>query len=181
MHSKIFKLIYVALLFFLGQGNVSFAQNRIIKINPKTSRINFNIKHLGVLNVDGKYEDFQGKLVLQNKKVLLVCAKVSVNSINTGDKNRDKTLKGNEYLDFDNFPMFDFNSEISSSDIINGVLRIKEVSKPLKLKYQFSKEKSIQVLSISTEISRKFFELNFGSMNALMGDKIKVTITININ
>jgi len=60
------------------------------------------------------------------------------------------------------------------------MLTIKDQSKEIGMPIEFSLSEDLKKLDIkiSTTISRKYFELDFGPMNALIGDGVQVEVNI---
>ena len=170
----------IALLLILGQGFFCFGQSKIYAIDSLNSQINFSIKHLGVLNVDGQFHNFTGSLIYKENNLQEVNCAINVKSIDTNDKKRDESLLSESYLNAKTFPSISFRStEINANSII-GILKIKKVEKKITIPFQYKmvNDKKVSGLAISTTINRKDFKLDFGAMNTLVGNEIKIKIKL---
>ena len=157
------------------------SQNLVV--DPENTQISFKVKHLGVLTVEGYFQDFKGWIDLKDQRIENVACVIVVSSIDTQDDSRDKTLRSAPYFDVGNFPQMDFVStrtyKVDQLTMIEGSLRIKGVQKTIELQCKAGiNEQNESVLKMETEISREDFQLEFGSMDALVGDKVKIEITI---
>lgn len=176
-----FKRSVIALSIIIGQGILCNAQTRTFEIDLDNSIISFKIKHLGVLNVDGRFDDFSGNFTVVDGNISRIECQIRSGSINTDDSSRDKTLINEAYLDTLRFPAIQFQGAKSLARDVNqfaGNLRIKNVEKELYLPYEVERVNDSYLIKLSTELSRKDFNLDFGSMNGLIGNVIKVTIEI---
>lgn len=173
------------LLLILSAGQLLFAQDQKVVVVPTNTEITFSVKHLGVLTVEGSFKEFDGFLEFDNGSLRNVQCEVLVSSIDTDDDSRDDTLRSEAYFDVQRFPVISFdqtgvNSNEKEGTII-GLLQLKGVQKEVEIKYSFEANKvDGRVLNLSSEISREYFELEFGSMNALIGDTVKIQIRVNL-
>lgn len=121
---------------------------------------------------------------MQEDSIVSLAGQVSVSSIQTGDKSRDGSLKSDAYLDLANYPYITFfSTEIQYSNntaIVVGKLKIKDQERVIQLPLEFSISEDKQRCSIntSTTIRRSDFLLDFGAMDALVGDEIQVKMEI---
>lgn len=175
---------FIAVFLILGQGFFCFAQTKSYAINKENSQITFQVKHLGVLTVHGTFIEFSGRLTLNDDTLEAIESVIKVNSIDTNDKSRDNTLISDVYLNAAQFPDINFQStkiQINSDKkILEGLLKIKDVEKNIETSFLQTKDEKDKNIRILTTLSRKDFNLNFGSMNSLIGDEIKVEIIIVI-
>lgn len=174
----------IALFLFFGQGSFCLGQTQEYKIDLANSAITFKVSHMGVLTVKGEFQDFSGTLGFKEQELLSIECSIVVESINTKDKSRDATLKNEGYLDMKSYPLISFTSTdvkaISSIKTIKGILKIKGVTREIELPFQMIKSKNAEFIFIKilTLISRKTFELDFGLMDDLIGNDIKVELKI---
>ncbi|RNC87850.1 MAG: polyisoprenoid-binding protein [Winogradskyella sp.] len=166
------------LFFFFVCAQTSDAQTKTYVIDINASGVSFNVSHLGVLNVQGSFKDFEGELDFKENTLSAIRAVISTQSIFSDDKSRDKTLRSESYLDVDTYPKIEFKSDKieASSNKVSGGLTIKNETRPIVLSLQISKSK--RIISLSTQISRKKFNLEFGSMNSLIGDIVEIDVRI---
>lgn len=162
----------------MGQVNFCIAQTKIYPIDASKSSIAFELTHLGVLKVNGQFRDFSGIFVFDDEKLIQVESKIEVKSIDTEDKSRDQSLVDEGYLNAKEYPFIHFKSVTVENNLITGMLNIKGVEKNIETPFHLIKNKELFELTISTEISRMDFNLDFGAMDALIGDRIQIELKI---
>ncbi|MBT8313760.1 MAG: YceI family protein [Maribacter sp.] len=175
---------FAVLVIFMGQMLSGFSQNQFYDIDVNNSDISFKISHMAFLTVDGNFSGFAGKISLKDSTLISVNCKIKVQSINTKDKTRDESLLDKVYLDAENHPFISFKSKKIDTDLATpqliGILKIKdvekEVSMPFKLHHAEAGKKIY--LELETTLNRLDFGLDFGQMDSLVGDDIKVAIEI---
>lgn len=184
MQNKFLNKNALAFFFFIGLSFFCLAQSKTFNIDGLKSQINFQVKHLGVLNVDGKFHNFFGRLVFFDNELKEITATIKVNSIDTSDKTRDETLMGKVYFNVAEYPDISFTSikieNTLNSRTIVGLLKIKDIEKEIGFPFQYKrlKETNMSSIKISITIYRKDFRLDFGVMDALIGDTIKVELEL---
>jgi polyisoprenoid-binding protein YceI len=82
------------------------------KVVPDRSSIEFSIQHLKVSTVRGRFESFEGTLVMneEDPKASSVEGSVDVSSVKTGVSPRDNSLRSSGFFDADRFPNMTFRS-----------------------------------------------------------------------
>jgi len=87
--------------------------------------INFKIKHLGYSWLTGRFNDFDGKFSYDTSKAndSQVNVTIQTASIDSNHAERDKHLKGDDFLNVEKYPTATFNStSYKETDANNGVL-----------------------------------------------------------
>ncbi len=134
---------------------------------------------MGFLNVEGTFSEFEASLTLENDEISQIEGKIQVASINTDEPTRDKTLKDPGYLDAENFPVISFSSRSAypflGESPMTGQLRIKSEEREVVIPMQMERLESSIRLSAEVVIHRSKFNLDFGPMDALIGDEIQVS------
>lgn len=134
---------------------------------------------MGFLTVEGAFDAFDASLTLLNDAISQIQGEIQVTSIHTGEATRDETLRSSGYLDAERFPTISFSGQstsFKSSEIqLNGLLKIKSVARELVIHCQIQQEDTIIILLNEVPISRSEFNLDFGAMDQLIGDEIKVS------
>lgn len=71
------------------------------KLDPSHSEVGFQVKHLMVSNVSGKFKEFTGEFNFDEKTKTLenLVANIKVMSIDTRDPKRDEHLRGPDFFD----------------------------------------------------------------------------------
>lgn len=156
------------------------AQTRTLGLDLQRSDIAFTIDHMGFLTVEGTFSEFQASLKLNNGRISQIEGEIMVASINTEAPARDETLIGPGYLDADNFSSISFSSRSAhrSYSEIAGRLKIKSEVREVFIPYQMKPEASEIIFMAEVVIKRSEFNLDFGAMNSLIGDEIKVSVRL---
>ncbi len=80
-------------------------------IDPMHSKVGFEVPHLVISSVEGKFKTFSGVLNLDEKfEKSNLEAEVDISSVDTAVKDRDDHLKGAEFFDAAAFPKMTFKS-----------------------------------------------------------------------
>ena len=82
------------------------------KVDYDHSSIEFLVKHLMVTNVRGRFESFEGTLVMEegNPQESSIEGSVNVASVTTGVSPRDSNLRSGGFFDAQGFPKMSFRS-----------------------------------------------------------------------
>jgi polyisoprenoid-binding protein YceI len=82
------------------------------KLDPAHSRAEFKVKHMMISNVKGSFSGLSGNLIehATDKTLSTIEASIDVNSIVTGDAQRDAHLKSADFFDAAQFPTMTFRS-----------------------------------------------------------------------
>ncbi len=161
-------------------------------IDPAHSKIGFEIPHLVISTVEGRFTQFDGQIVIDPT---LAKSKANINievaSINTDIKDRDSHLKSADFFDAAKFPKITFVAKkvVGSADDLKlvGDLTIKGKKKEVTLDVKYLGEVkdaygNLKVaFSATSKINRKEFGLTWSSMveaGPTVGDE--VTLKINV-
>ena len=111
-------------------------------IDPSHSEVAFSVRHLLISKVKGKFEKFDATFVTGESPLdTKLSASVEVESINTGDANRDGHLRTNDFFNAPEFPTITFVSDsvVAEKDdlLVTGPLTIKGVSKDVTFTVEF--------------------------------------------
>lgn len=103
------------------------------------SQVGFTARYMGVVDVHGSFSDFRGTLlyVPNDPARSTVSVVVDANSIDTGNKQRDKDLRSAEFFDVVRFPKLRFTStgavKVGDALRVTGDLTIRNVTKSVVL------------------------------------------------
>ena len=130
-------IIFLASLFLAGQA---LAADYIIDKKGMHAAIQFKISHLGYSWLLGRFDDFDGTFTFDPKNLSAAKVNVSIdtNSINSNHAERDKHLRGDDFLNVAKHPKATFVSKSVSGKLedfkIKGDLTLHGVTKEVTLK-----------------------------------------------
>lgn len=137
---------------------------------------------MGFLTVDGEFSRISGFFEFDGDRLIAVENRIPVASIDTSNKNRDGTLRDKPYLHAVKYPFIFFSSETITEDTITGRLKIKDVERNISFSYErkLVGKAGFQFLVAEVMIKRDDFDLDFGAMEALVGNEITAVLSIAI-
>lgn len=160
-------------------------------IDTVHSEIGFKVKHLVVSTVSGKFTSFEGKL--EASKDDFTDGKISfsadVDSIHTGNEQREGHLKSPDFFDAANHPKLSFTStsiekKDESNYKIKGNLTIKGVTKPIVFDAEFGgigknfQSQDIAGWELTGKLNRQDFGLTWSAVTEAGGivvsDEVKL-------
>ncbi len=167
-------------------------------IDPTHSEIGFKVKHMMFTNVSGKFENYEATIVTEDNNFENATIEFSgdINSINTGNTDRDNHLKSADFFDAESHPKLTFKStSLKKVDTENyqliGDLSIHGITKSVEFPVEFS---GIMTdpwgntkvgLNISEKINRKDWGLNWNSAletgGVLVGEEVKMNIELQFS
>ncbi len=166
-------------------------------IDPMHSEIRFKIKHLMISNVTGSFNSFEGSAETEENDFMT--AKISfsaeINSIDTGNEQRDAHLKAGDFFDTEQFSKLTFTStktEKGSDDEFSlyGDLTVKGITKNIMLtaetggiaKDSYGNTKA--GFTVSGKINRKDFGLTWSALTEtgglMLGDDVKIDCEVQL-
>lgn len=161
-------------------------------IDPMHSKVGFEIPHLVISSVEGKFNTFSGAMDLQDKfEKSKVEASIDVASIDTGVTDRDTHLKSPDFFDAAKFPKLSFKSTKiegkPESFKLTGDLTIHGVTKKVTLdgkylgtvKDAYGQQKV--AFNATGKINRKDFGLTWGKAveaGPVVGDEVTLSLKI---
>jgi polyisoprenoid-binding protein YceI len=164
-------------------------------IDTVHSEIGFKVKHLVVSTASGKFTAFEGKL--EGEKDDFTDGKISfsadIDSLHTGNEQRDGHLKSADFFDAANHPRLSFIStsvekKDGSNYIIKGNLTLKSITKPVVLQAEYGgahknfQGNDITGWEITGKINRQDFGLTWSAVTEAGGivvsDEVKLIANI---
>ena len=152
-------------------------------IDPTHSEVQFKIKHLMITNVTGSFDLFEANV--QTEEEDFMRAKVSftadIDSVSTGNDQRDTHLKSADFFDAATYPKLKFvatkyeSVDNDGSYELYGDLTIRDVTKNVKLGVEFggvvtdAYGNTKAGFSINGKINRKDFGLTWDAMTEAGG------------
>lgn len=148
-------------------------------VEDSSSQIKFEASKFMFVGVEGKFEKFSGKVVLDDEfNLVSINGKIKIGSINTEDVKRDTHLKEDDYFYTDKFPYINIKSMTVNGNLIEISTTIKGITKVLNFNIDGVKvENSRLVLELSSVVDRQDFMLN-GSMSSVISDDVNVKVKL---
>jgi len=166
-------------------------------IDPSHSNIGFKVKHLMISTVSGEFGSYSGTLTTEGDSFEGASVEFSadVNSINTGNEQRDGHLKSPDFFDAENHPAITFKSNgfTKKGDDeyeMTGDLTIRGVNKPVKLAVEFAGivqdpyGNTKAGFSINGKINRKDFGLAWSAVteagSVVVGEEVRLVMEVQL-
>jgi polyisoprenoid-binding protein YceI len=162
-------------------------------IDPVHSDIGFSVRHLMVSKVRGHFRKFEGQIVTaENPLESSATVTIDVESIDTGNQQRDDDLRSGTFLDVKSHPTMTYQSTsvrpAGDHYLVDGDLSLHGVTRPVTLKVEangFGPDPyggTRTGFSAQGEISRKDFgidiDMPLDGGGVVLGDKIELTLEI---
>lgn len=160
-------------------------------LDPSHSKLQFSARHMLISTVSGQFEKFTAHVEgdMKDLEHIRTEATIDVNSINTGQPDRDNHLKSADFFDAANHPEIKFTSKSfkkKSDDefVLSGDLTIRGITKHIDLNVEFGG--MIQDpwgndragFTLTGTIDRFEYELKWNALietgGAVVGPKIKI-------
>lgn len=160
-------------------------------LDPAHSEIGFKVKHMMITNVSGSFGKYDVKVETEGDDfgTAKIDFKADLNSLTTGNADRDNHLKSGDFFDAANYPELRFvSSKLEKKDeanfVLYGDLTIREVTKQLQLNVEFGgigkdpwgNQKA--GFTITGKINRTAFNLNWNATletgGVLVGEEVKL-------
>ncbi|BBZ29893.1 polyisoprenoid-binding protein [Mycolicibacterium madagascariense] len=161
-------------------------------IDPVHSSIGFSVRHLVVSKVRGTFKAFSGAIVVAEDGTPSVTAEIAVDSLDTGNEQRDAHVKSADFFDVEKYPTATFVSTGLRADggdyVLDGDFTLKGVTKPIALKLEFNGRNpgmghgEVAGFEASVVLNRKDFGIDIDmpleTGGAVVGDKVTITLEI---
>jgi polyisoprenoid-binding protein YceI len=165
-------------------------------IDPVQSCVSFAIRHMMVTNIRGRFNRVEGTIRFHTGDYTLsaVEARIDVDSLHTGDTNRDQHLKGADFFNLPVYPQIMFKSTRiiatgESSAVLEGDLTLRGITHTVILQAQYAGASKhvmtgnhIAGFSARGALDRKLWNLTWNvpleTGGVALGDTIHVEIDI---
>ncbi len=167
-------------------------------LDPTHSEVHFKIKHLMITNVTGSFDIFNIAAKTEGEDFTKAKANFTadVNSISTGNEQRDGHLKGSDFFDAEKFPQIKFSAtkavpvDNDGSFDLYGDLTIRDVTKNVRLAIEFGgvvKDpygNTKAGFTINGKINRKDFGLTWNAVTeaggVVVSDEVRIIAEIQL-
>lgn len=164
-------------------------------IDPTHSEIGFKVKHMMFTNVSGRFSKFDASIesdsdTFENAKIEFTG---EINSLSTGNSDRDAHLLSSDFFDVAQFPEIKFSAtsfkKINEGEyILEGDLSLHGISKSIELAADFGGTmqdpwgNTKLALSLGGKINRKDWGLNWNSAletgGVLVGEEVRLNVEL---
>lgn len=166
-------------------------------IDPLHSEVMFKVKHLVISTVTGSFSKFEGTAItagdgFENADINF---EIDVNSIYTGQEQRDAHLKNGDFFEAETFPKITFQSASftktgAENYSLKGNLTLKGVTKEITLNAEYGGSEKDPYgntkagFEISGIINRKEFGLSYNALTETgglaLGENVKLSANIQL-
>ncbi|MFZ2511130.1 MAG: YceI family protein [Gordonia sp. (in: high G+C Gram-positive bacteria)] len=161
-------------------------------IDPAHTTVGFSVRHLMVSKVRGEFADVSGAITVAADGTPSVTAEIGVNSITTGNDQRDAHVRSADFFDAETFPKAVFVSTSVAADgddyVVRGDFTLKGVTRPVDLALEFNGVNpgmghgQVAGFEARTVINRRDFGIDIDmpleTGGTVVGDKITLTLDI---
>ena len=158
-------------------------------IDGAHSSAEFRIRHLGVSNVSGRFNDIAGTITIDEKDETKTAVEVTIQaeSIDTANEARDKHLRNADFFDVEKFPTLSFKSKTFKKTgegkyEITGDFTMHGVTKEIKVeaeKIGDGKGRNGEALiGFETEFKINRTDYGMNTSTTLIGDEVKITVAV---
>jgi len=166
-------------------------------LDPTHSEVGFKVKHMMITNVSGSFGKFHASVetVDNDFSTAIITFTADLNTISTGNTDRDNHLKSADFFDAAQFPVLKFVStkldkKDEASFVLVGDLSIRGVTRPVKLDVEFGgigkdpwgNEKA--GFTVTGKINRTDFNLNWNAAletgGVLVSEEVKLLAEIEL-
>jgi polyisoprenoid-binding protein YceI len=163
-------------------------------VDAAHSKVGFAVKHMGVATVRGEFGEFEGSLVFGDDLASSTASgTVKTASVDTNQEPRDEHLRSADFFESETYPEISFAStsieKIDDETVkITGDLTMHGETHPIELEAELGgvetgpQGETRTGLEVTGTLSRKEWGMKFnaalGSGNAVVSDKVKLTLDI---
>jgi polyisoprenoid-binding protein YceI len=160
------------------------------KIDPAHTSLSFSVRHMGVSNVKGHFDEFVGTIVMDKGVIKEASGTIQVKSVNTGIQRRDNHLRTSDFFDAVQYPVITFKTKrvekSGGQTILFADFTMRGVTKELRLPVELSgpvkdPQGNTRIgLEARTKLNRKDYGLNFNGVletgALLVGEEVAIEI-----
>lgn len=164
-------------------------------VDPSHSRVEFQVKHLGISTVRGHFAKFGGTLEIgEDLASAKASGTVETASVNTSDEGRDTHLRSPDFFDAEQYPEVAFSSRAihptgDETFEITGELTLHGVTRELTLQAEITGTEQDPygndrvALEVTGALDRGDYGISFnqalGSGNVLVSEKVKLHLDVS--
>jgi polyisoprenoid-binding protein YceI len=157
-------------------------------IDTYHSQLGFSVRHLGISVIRGTFDRYSGALQVGDDLAdTVVTIEAEMDSINSGQRDRDQHMLGSEWLDTATYPRMTFRStsivEAPGGYAMTGDLTIKDITRSVTFDAIYNGSNIFPMdesthfgFEASGSISRSAFGVSYGV--PLLSDHVKLTLDV---
>jgi polyisoprenoid-binding protein YceI len=162
-------------------------------LDPVHSELGFRVRHLGISNVDGTFEDFEGTIVVPASGLEGMTVEVSAQSasIETGNDRRDGHLQSEDFFAASENPTVTFRSTNvetlgGNRFRLTGDLTMRGTTRPVTLEGEYLGTATVQGtqkigFEASGELTRQDWGLSWAGTNEAGEAMVSDTVTLMLS
>jgi polyisoprenoid-binding protein YceI len=165
----------------------------VYNVDASHSNVSFEVRHMGIATVRGSFKTFEGKIDASGDAPVLE-GSVEVDSIDTGEENRDGHLKSPEFFDSAQYARISFRSTAGEPAgdgkiRLQGEITIKGITKPIDLTGSIAENgedpwgNERVGLELEGKIDRRDFDLKWNQTlpngNLLVANEVKLLVSVS--
>ena len=188
-----YRTILAAFLFWNITSTQAIAETW--NVDSSHSQVGFEVDHMMISTVQGRFGNFTGSMNTNNKGGLTsLSGEVQISSVNTENDKRDAHLKGDDFFLMSKFPTMKFTSKkVKGSHkkgySVTGDLTIRDVTKKVTLRLSPFKDPVVDgwgntrvASTATTTINRQDFGVswsqNLDSGGLVVSDDVRIEIKL---
>lgn len=142
--------------------------------------VSFEVTHLGALTVEGHFAQIETEMTKVSAAEWRIKGEIDVSSIDTYNDSRDETLLTEQYLNVKEFPTIPFEARLfSAGKKVEVMIDLEIRGIQTQLIGELYEEEG-KLVSQQMTLDRGEIGLDFGLMDSLIGDEIRVVINSGI-
>lgn len=169
----------------------TLAEQKRYRIDTEHMSIAFLVEHIGFAKVLGRFRSARGEYSFDESSGALSDVRIEVEtaSVSTDHDQRDRHLRGDDFLDTDEHPLMVFTATGATAladrtYMIDGELELLGIKQPLQLKarwnksgnYPFGGNPYVMGVSARGSFKRSAFGMTYAVDNGLVGDEVELII-----
>lgn len=164
------------------------------KVDAAHSGIHFKVRHLGLSNVRGRFNDFDASLTVgESLDDVSIAATIQMASVDTSNPDRDAHLLSTDFFTADQNPTIEFRStKITADDgdyTLDGDLTVNGITRPISFPVEFTGAEVFPATGnthagfyAEAQVNRSDFGVDFnmpiGVDKLALGEKVKVELDL---
>jgi polyisoprenoid-binding protein YceI len=163
-------------------------------IDPTHTSVEFIGRHLMITKVRGRLPDVSGTITIDDEPTRShVEVEIQVATLDTGDAQRDDSLRSVDFFDVEHYPTITFRSTqvepgAAETWMVTGDLTVREVTRPVTLEVDFDGANASPfgderiAFSAATDVNREDWGLTWNvaleTGGVLVGKKVRIELNV---